>query len=79
MRRWYHCFCRWHFYAVSIASIYNSSMTTFGLAIRIPRESLIKLSDLQGKRLIVKFNGGRELVGKLMSWDKAMNLILEST
>lgn len=54
-------------------------MATHGLSIRIPKESLIKLSDLQNKLLVVKFNGGRELAGKLKSWDKSMNLILEGT
>lgn len=51
-------------------------MAQLGLSIRIPKESLIKLADLQGKAIVVKFNGGRELLGKLKSWDKSMNLIL---
>ena len=45
--------------------------------IRIPKESIIKLSELQNKDIVVKFNGGRELAGKLKSWDKSMNLILD--
>jgi len=40
---------------------------------------LIKLGELQGKELVIKFNGGREVAGKLKSWDKTMNLILEGT
>lgn len=28
---------------------------------------------------MIKFNGGREVWGKLKSWDKPMNLILENT
>jgi small nuclear ribonucleoprotein (snRNP)-like protein len=27
---------------------------------------------------VVKFNGGREVSGRLKSWDKSMNLILEN-
>jgi U6 snRNA-associated Sm-like protein LSm7 len=54
-------------------------MANLGLTIRIPKESLIKLGDLQGKEIVVKFNGGREVCGKLKSWDKTMNLILEGT
>lgn len=34
---------------------------------------------MQGKELVVKFNGGREVWGKLKSWDKSMNMILEGT
>jgi len=52
-------------------------MAVMGMNIRIPKESLIKLSELQDKELVVKFNGGRELSGKLKSWDKSMNLILD--
>lgn len=52
-------------------------MTNLGLTIRIPKESIIKLGDLQDKEIVVKFNGGREVRGKLKSWDKPMNLILE--
>lgn len=51
-------------------------MSNLGLSIRIPKDSLIKLSELQNKDLVVKFNGGRELSGKLKSWDNSMNLIL---
>jgi len=54
-------------------------MANLGLSIRIPKESLIKLGELQGKELVVKFSGGREVAGKLKSWDKTMNLILEGT
>jgi U6 snRNA-associated Sm-like protein LSm7 len=54
-------------------------MANLGLSIRIPKESLIKLGEMQGKELVVKFNGGREVAGRLKSWDKAMNLILEGT
>ena len=27
----------------------------------------------------MKFNGGREVTGKLMSWDKSMNMVLQNT
>jgi small nuclear ribonucleoprotein (snRNP)-like protein len=54
-------------------------MANLGLDIRIPKESLIRLSELQGKELVVKFSGGREVCGRLKSWDKPMNLILENT
>jgi U6 snRNA-associated Sm-like protein LSm7 len=54
-------------------------MSNIGLTIRIPKESLIKLSELQRKQIVVKFSGGREVSGTLKSWDKAMNLILENT
>lgn len=61
--------------------IYNiyKWMSNIGLAIRIPKESLIKLSDLQNKQIVAKFSGGREVTGKLKSWDKSMNLVLENT
>ena len=39
-------------------------MANLGLAIRIPKESLIKLGEMQGKELVVKFNGGREVAGR---------------
>lgn len=54
-------------------------MSHIGLTIRIPKENLIKLSELQTKQIVVKFSGGREVAGTLKSWDKAMNLILENT
>ena len=54
-------------------------MATLNRSIRIPKESLFKFSELQNQKLVVKFNGGRSLVGKLKSWDKPMNLILENT
>lgn len=54
-------------------------MANLGLSIRIPKESLIKLNELQDKELVVKFNGGREVAGKLKSWDKSLNMILENT
>jgi U6 snRNA-associated Sm-like protein LSm7 len=53
-------------------------MTSIGLNIRIPKESLIKLSHHENQELVVRFNGGRELHGKLKSWDKIMNLILDN-
>lgn len=34
-------------------------MSNLGLTIRIPKESLIKLNELQGKQLVIKFSGGR--------------------
>ena len=54
-------------------------MSALNLNIRIPKESLIKLNELQEKELVIKFNGGREVSGKLKSWDRSMNLILEGT
>jgi U6 snRNA-associated Sm-like protein LSm7 len=54
-------------------------MSNLGLTIRIPKENLIKLSELQTKHIVVKFSGGREVSGTLKCWDKAMNLILENT
>lgn len=54
-------------------------MSSIGFSIRIPKDSLIKLSELQNKELVVKFNGGRQLAGKLKSWDNSMNLILENS
>lgn len=49
------------------------------MKIKVPKESLIKLNQLQHQELVVKFNGGREVRGKLMSWDKNMNLVLNNT
>lgn len=53
-------------------------MSSIGLNIRIPKQSLIKLSYHENQQLVVKFNGGRQIVGKLKSWDKTMNLILDN-
>jgi U6 snRNA-associated Sm-like protein LSm7 len=54
-------------------------MSNLGLSIRISKNSLIELNLLQEKDIVVKFSGGREVVGRLQSWDKAMNLILDNT
>lgn len=54
-------------------------MATLGLNIRIPKESIIKLHELENKALVVKFSGGREVHGDLKSWDKSMNLVLSNT
>lgn len=54
-------------------------MASERVSVRIQKDSLIKLNNMESKELVVKFNGGREVCGKLKSWDKAMNLILENT
>ena len=54
-------------------------MSALGLNIRIPKESLIRLKELENKEIVVKFNGGREVWGQLKSWDKSMNLILNAS
>lgn len=76
-RRSYRCISQYFYAAAPSSSNYNRYMANLGLTIRIPKESLIKLGDLQGKLIVVKFNGGREVCGKLKSWDKTMNLIME--
>lgn len=59
--------------------ILQTLMSSIGLNIRIPKDSIIKLHELENKTLVVKFSGGREVQGDLKSWDKSMNLILNNT
>ena len=54
-------------------------MSSYGLNIRVPKESLIRLKELENKEIVVKFNGGREIWGQLRSWDKSMNLSMSAT
>ena len=54
-------------------------MASLGLQIRIPSKSLIQLHELTNQEIVVKFNGTREVTGRLKSSDKQMNMILEDT
>lgn len=36
---------------------------------------MIRLEKFKGKKLVVRFQGGRELTGVLMSYDAGLNLI----
>lgn len=54
-------------------------MKSIGLNIRVSKDTIIKLKDLEKKEIVVKFNGGREVWGELKSWDKTMNLVLDNT
>lgn len=51
-------------------------MSSLGLKIKVPRDSIIKLNEWQNKRVVVKFMGGREIEGVMLSWDKTMNMVL---
>ena len=54
-------------------------MSSIGLNIRIPKDSIIKLHEHENKKIVVKFMGGREVYGDLKSWDKSMNVVLANT
>ena len=54
-------------------------MSSYGLNIKVPKESLIRLKEIENKEVVVKFNGGREVWGQLKSWDKSMNLVMSGT
>jgi U6 snRNA-associated Sm-like protein LSm7 len=38
---------------------------------------ILDLSPYVGKQVLVKFQGGREIVGTLRGWDQVVNLVLE--
>ena len=54
-------------------------MTALGLSIKISKETLIVLQSLHHKEVIVKYNEGWSVEGKLKSFDKSVNLILDNT
>ncbi|KAI9726516.1 MAG: Sm-like protein lsm7 [Chrysothrix sp. TS-e1954] len=41
------------------------------------KENILDLSKYADKEITVKFNGGREVVGRLKGWDQLMNLVLD--
>ncbi|KAI8376272.1 uncharacterized protein BYT42DRAFT_574001 [Radiomyces spectabilis] len=43
------------------------------------KESILDLSKYMEKKIRVRFNGGREVVGKLMGYDQLLNLVLDDT
>ncbi|CDH57603.1 u6 snrna-associated sm-like protein lsm7 [Lichtheimia corymbifera JMRC:FSU:9682] len=43
------------------------------------KESILDLSKYMEKKVRVRFNGGREVVGKLMGYDPLLNLVLDET
>lgn len=42
---------------------------------QISKQNLIRLEQFKNKRLVVRFQGGRELSGVLLSYDGGLNLI----
>lgn len=54
-------------------------MSQGGKAISIPKGNLIRLQQYEGKRVLVRFAGGRQLVGLMRSYDRGLNLILDNT
>lgn len=46
---------------------------------RPKKESIIDLSKYVGKEIHVKFQGGREVFGKLKGYDQQLNLVLDET
>ncbi|RPB06154.1 U6 snRNA-associated Sm-like protein LSm7 [Choiromyces venosus 120613-1] len=44
---------------------------------RKPREAILDLAKFMDKAIMVKFNGGREVVGILKGYDQLMNLVLD--
>ncbi|KAI8380852.1 hypothetical protein BD560DRAFT_387364 [Blakeslea trispora] len=43
------------------------------------KESILDLSKYMEKKIRVRFNGGREVVGTLMGYDPLLNLVLDNT
>ncbi|CEG84777.1 Putative Small nuclear ribonucleoprotein [Rhizopus microsporus] len=43
------------------------------------KESILDLSKYMEKKIRVRFNGGREVVGTLMGYDPLLNLVLDHT
>ncbi|KAI8071677.1 hypothetical protein BC940DRAFT_293412 [Gongronella butleri] len=43
------------------------------------KEAILDLSKYMEKKVRVRFNGGREVVGKLMGYDPLLNLVLDDT
>lgn len=41
------------------------------------KESILDLHKLKDKKIIVKYQGGREVVGKLIGYDNLQNLVLD--
>lgn len=48
-------------------------------AITVPKGNLIRLQQYEGKRVLVRFAGGRQLMGIMRSFDRGLNLILDHT
>ncbi|PVH92554.1 U6 snRNA-associated Sm-like protein LSm7 [Periconia macrospinosa] len=44
---------------------------------RPKKENILDLSKYMDKRITVKFNGGREVIGTLKGYDQLMNLVLD--
>ncbi|MCJ1409720.1 hypothetical protein MMC19_003802 [Ptychographa xylographoides] len=51
--------------------------TQGGQAEKPKKENILDLSKYTDKRINVKFNGGREVVGTLKDYDQLMNLVLD--
>ncbi|KAI9316261.1 hypothetical protein BX666DRAFT_1948940 [Dichotomocladium elegans] len=43
------------------------------------KESILDLSKYMEKKVRVRFNGGREVIGTLMGYDPLLNLVLDNT
>ena len=43
---------------------------------QVSKQSLIRLEHHKGKRIVARFQGGKEISGVLMSYDGGINLVL---
>ncbi|CAG8437095.1 2823_t:CDS:2 [Funneliformis caledonium] len=53
--------------------------STFGQDTKPKKESILDLSKYMDKKIRVKFNGGREVIGSLKGYDPLLNLVLDDT
>lgn len=44
---------------------------------QISKQNLIRLEHLKNKRMVVRFQGGREISGVLLSYDGGINLVFD--
>ncbi|RIA93000.1 hypothetical protein C1645_796679 [Glomus cerebriforme] len=53
--------------------------STFAQDTKPKKESILDLSKYMDKKIRVKFNGGREVIGSLKGHDPLLNLVLDDT
>ncbi|GBC04486.1 hypothetical protein RclHR1_00570042 [Rhizophagus clarus] len=53
--------------------------STFAQDTKPKKESILDLSKYMDKKIRVKFNGGREVIGSLKGHDLLLNLVLDDT
>ncbi|KAL0486171.1 U6 snRNA-associated Sm-like protein [Acrasis kona] len=46
---------------------------------RKPRENILNLEKSLDKEILIKFNGGREVIGTLKGYDSMVNIVLDNT